>query len=97
MIRKIVLTVMALILTIAAVQPILAQDISFGGRGTGAGSQRFAVPQVVPGLTNQGVTGASNNTGLLNNSLIEASGLQPNRRTTFNVVDVGVGDSTVMV
>jgi hypothetical protein len=92
MIRKIVLTVMALILAIAAVQPILAQDVSFGGRGTGATSSRFAVPQIVPGLTNQGVTGASNNTGLLNNSLIESTGVQPNRRTTFNVTDVGVGD-----
>jgi hypothetical protein len=90
--RTLVLTIMALIVAIVGVQPLFAQDISFGGGPFLGGTQ--ALPEFLPGLTNQGVTGASRANFLLNTSTNQARGIQPSGLATFNVRDIGVGDFT---
>jgi hypothetical protein len=76
-----VLTLMALLLAIVGVQPLYAQDTAYS-----------AVPQSIPGLTNNGVTGASAITGYLNTTLNDGAGVLANGLGTFNAVDVAVGD-----
>jgi len=51
-----------------------------------------AVNMQIPGLTNNGVTGGSGITGYLNTTINEGAGFQPNGLSTFNAVDVAVGD-----
>jgi len=88
--RTLVLTLMALIIAIVGVQPLFAQDLGFGGGPLNGGTQ--GLPRIIPGLTNQGVTGAQRQNFLLNTSTNSARGLTPIGLSTFNVRDLAVGD-----
>lgn len=79
--RTLVLTLMALLIAIVGVQPLYAQDFAYS-----------AVNQSLPGLTNNGVTGASALSGYLNTTLNDGAGVQANGLGTFNALDVAVGD-----
>lgn len=79
--RTLVLTLMALLVAIVGVRPLYAQDFAFS-----------ASNKTIPGLTNNGVTGAAKSTGFLNTTLNEGAGVQANLDATFNVRDIAVGD-----
>jgi len=100
------LLVLAITLIVTAIAPVLAQDFAFGGAGSAAIGFRQSIPLIASASTGQtisnlGVTGAARTpsaigtlgAGYLNTILATGAGTLPNgNRTSFNVVDLGVGD-----
>src|SRR5438105_1864132 len=79
--RLFVLTLMAAIIAIMGVRPLYAQDFGFAAQN-----------KQIPGLTNNGVSGASKPQLFLNTTLNAGAGVQPTGTSTFNAQDVAVGD-----
>ncbi len=104
--KGITLIVLAITLIVSAIAPVLAQDFAFGGAGNASIGFRQSIPLLATAsngqtISNLGVTGAARTpsaigtlgAGYLNTILATGAGRLPNgNNSSFNVVDLGVGD-----